>query len=86
MNSPKHSPTSLQNGPGQIRATARTPHLPPRSHSFRMAKELDPNLKFDPSDIFYSTELRCPNCDRISEDSICSCGATIQHPDTGELP
>ncbi len=86
MNSPKNSPTSLQNGPRQIRATVHTPYLPIWFHRFNDAEKPDPSLKFDPSDIFYSTELRCPNCDRISEDSICSCGATIQHPDTGELP
>jgi len=38
----------------------------------------------DAFDIFYPIELICPNCDQISSDLICSCGATIQHPDSGD--
>lgn len=37
------------------------------------------------SDMVLPTELPCPNCGRISADAICSCGATIQHPDSGDL-
>ena len=85
MNSPKHSPTGLQNGPRQIRLTVHTPYLPIWFRRFNDAEKPDPDLKVDPSDINYPSELRCPNCDQISADSICSCGATIQHPNTGEL-
>ena len=83
---PAYPPIRTQSSPDRNLAKVHPPQMPPWFHSFRMAKELDPSLKFDPSDIFYSTELRCPNCNQFSADSICSCGATIQHPDTGELP
>ena len=86
MNSPNHSPTGLQNGPRQIRATVHTPYLQIWFRRFYDAEKPDQDLKVDPSDINYPSELRCPNCDRISADSICDCGAAIQHPNIGELP
>ena len=85
MISTQHSPTGLRIIPGQTGVTVYSPYLPIWFHRFRTAKEPDPDLKVDPSDINYPSELRCPNCDQISADSICSCGATIQHPNTGEL-
>jgi hypothetical protein len=86
MISPRHIPIHTQSSPKRYVAAVRTPYLPPQFHRISPAEEPDPNLKFDPSDIFYPTELRCPNCDQISADSICSCGAAIRHPNTGELP
>ena len=86
MISTQHSPTGPRSIPGQTVVTVYSPYLPIWFRRFNDAEKPDPNLKFDPSDIFYSTELRCPNCDQFSADSICSCGATIQHPNTGELP
>ena len=70
----------------QTGVTVYSPYLPIWFHRFRTAEEPDPDLKVDPSDINYPSELRCPNCDQFSADSICICGATIQYPNTGELP
>ena len=86
MISLKSPSTILQSSPDQTGATIHTPDLPIWFQRFRTTEEPDSDLKFDPSDINYPSELRCPNCDQFSADSICSCGATIQHPDTGELP
>ena len=86
MISVKSPSTVSQSAPDQTGGTIHTPHLSIWFHRFRTTEEPDSDLEFEPADIMYPTELRCPNCDRISEDSICSCGATIQHPDTGELP
>ena len=86
MISTQHSPTGLRIIPGQTGVTVYSPYLPIWFHRFRTAKEPDPDLKVDPSDINFTSELRCPNCDQFSADSICICGATIQHPNTGELP
>ena len=86
MISTQHSPTGPGIISGQPGATIYTPHIPIWFHRFKDAEEPDPDLKFDPSDINYPSELRCPNCDQFSADSICICGATIQHPNTGELP
>ena len=57
-----------------------------RFHKGRLSGETDKFFEAlpDASDIFYPTELICPNCDQISSDLICSCGATIQHPDSGD--
>ena len=85
MISTQHSPTGLRIIPGQTGVTEYSPYLPIWFHRFRTAKEPDPDLKVDPSDINFTSELRCPNCDRISADSICDCGAAIQHPNLGEL-
>ena len=82
----KSSSTVPQSAPDQTGATIHTPHLPIWFHRFNAAEEPDPDLKVDPSDINYPSEIRCPNCDRISADSICDCGAAIQHPNIGELP
>ena len=76
----------LQSAPDQTGATVNTPHLPIWFHRFRTTEEPDSDLKVDPSDINYPSELRCPNCDHISAGSICDCGAAIQHPNIGELP
>jgi len=84
MISTQHSPTGLRIIPGQTGVTVYSPYLPIWFHRFNNAEEPDPDLKFDPSDINYPSELRCPNCDQISSDLICSCGATIQHPDSGD--
>ena len=81
----KSPSTVLKSALGQTRATIHTPHLPIWFHRFRTAKEPDPDLKVDPADINFTSELRCPNCDRISAYLICSCGAMIQHPDSGDL-
>ena len=86
MISTQHSPTGLRIIPGQTGVTVYSPYLPIWFHRFRTAKEPDPDLKVDPSDINFTSELRCPNCDQFSADSICICGATIQLPNTGELP
>ena len=86
MISLKSTSTVSQSAPDQTGATIHTPDLPIWFHRFRTAEEPDPNLKFDISDIFYPTELRCPSCDQISADAICSCGATIQHPNQGKQP
>ena len=85
MISVKSPSTVPQSAPDQTGATLHTPHLPIWFHRFRTTEEPDSDLEFEPADIIYTTELRCPNCDQISADSICSCGATIQHPNTGEL-
>ena len=82
---PAYPPIRAQSSPDLNLAKVHLPQIPPWSHRFKTVEEPDPNLKLDPSDVFYPTELRCPNCDQISADLICSCGATIQHPDTGEL-
>ena len=71
---------------GQTGVMVYSPYLPIWFDRFRTAEEPDPDLKVDPSDINYPSEIRCPNCDRISADSICDCGAAIQHPNIGELP
>ena len=86
MISVKSPSTVPQSAPDQTGATIHTPHLSIWFHRFRTTEEPDSDLKFDPSDINYPSELRCPNCDRISADSICDCGAAIQHPNVGELP
>ena len=86
MISTQHSPTGLRIIPGQTGVMVYSPYLPIWFHRFRTAEEPDPDLKVDPSDINYPSELRCPNCDRISAGSICDCGAAIQHPNIGELP
>ena len=84
MISTQHPPTGPRIIPGQTGVTVYSPYLPIWFHRFNNAEEPDPDLKFDPSDINYPSELRCPNCDQISSDLICSCGATIQHPDSGD--
>ena len=86
MISLQHSLTGPRSTSGQPGATIYTPDIPIWFHRFRTAKEPDPDLKVDPSDINFTSELRCPNCDQFSADSICICGATIQLPNTGELP
>ena len=86
MISTQHSPTGLRIIPGQTGVTVYSPYLPIWFHRFNDAEKPDPDLKVDPSDINYPSELRCPNCDQFSADSICICGATIQHPNTGEIP
>ena len=85
MISVKSTSTVLQSSPGQPEATIHTPPLPIWFHRFRTSVEPESDLEFEPADIMCPTELRCPNCDRVSTDLICSCGATIQHPDSGEL-
>ena len=80
-----YPPTDLRIAFGQTGVTVYSPYLPIWFQRFRTAEEPDPDLKVDPSDINFTSELRCPNCDQFSADSICSCGATIQHPNTGEL-
>jgi hypothetical protein len=42
--------------------------------------------KNTPFPIWYASQILCPNCDQFSSDSICSCGATIQHPNKGRQP
>ncbi len=86
MISLKSPSTILQSSPDQTGATIHTPDLPIWFQRFRTTEELDSDFEFEPEDIIYPTELRCPNCDRISTDSICDCGAVIQHPNIGELP
>ena len=86
MISPKHTPNSLQRAYRRTGAMEHTPQLPIWFNRFNAVEEPDPDLKVDPSDINYPSEIRCPNCDRISADSICDCGAAIQHPNIGELP
>ena len=87
MISPKHSPTVLLSTPKQTGATLHAPNLLIWFHRFKTAEEPESNLNFDPSDISYSHELRCPNCDRISSDSICSsCGTAIKQSNSGETP
>ncbi len=70
---------------GQTGVMVYSPYLPIWFHRFRTTGEPDSDLEFEPADINYLSELRCPNCDRISADSICDCGAAIQHPNLGEL-
>ena len=84
MISTQHSPTGLRIIPGQTWVTVYSPYLPIWFDRFRTTVEPDSDLEFEPADIIYPTELRCPNCDRISAYLICSCGATIQHPDSGD--
>lgn len=86
MISLKSPSTILQISPDQTGATIHTPDLPIWFHRFRTTGEPDSDLEFEPADINYLSEIRCPNCDRISADSICDCGAAIQHPNIGELP
>ena len=81
-----YPPTDLRIAFGQTGVTVYRPYLPIWFHRFSNVEQPDPDLKVDPSDINYPSELRCPNCDQFSADSICICGATIQHPNTGELP
>ena len=85
MISVKSPSTVTQSAPGQTRATIHTPHLPIWFRRFRTNEEPDSDLEFEPADIIYLTELRCPNCDLISNGLICSCGSMIQHPDSGDL-
>ena len=84
MISLKSPSTVLQSAPDQTGATIHTPHLPIWFHRFRTTEEPDSDLEFEPADIVYPTELRCPNCDLISNGLISSCGAMIQQPNTGE--
>ena len=81
----KSSSTVPQSAPDQTGATIHTPHLPIWFHRFRTTEEPDSDFEFEPEDISYPTELRCPNCDRISAYLICSCGVMMQHPDSGDL-
>ena len=60
MISTQHSPTGLRIIPGQTGVMVYSPYLPIWFHRFRTAKEPDPDLKVDPSDINYPSELRCP--------------------------
>ena len=85
MISVKFPSTVPQSAPGQTGATIHTPHLSIRFHRFRTTEGPDSDLEFEPADIIHPTELRCPNCDRISAYLICSCDAMIQHPDSGDL-
>ena len=85
MISTQHSPTGPRIIPVQTGVTVYSPFLPIWFHRFNNAEEPDPDLKFDPSDINYPSELRCPNCDQLSFDSICRCGAMIQHLDSGDF-
>ena len=85
MISVKSPSTVPQSAPDPTGATIHTPHLPIWFHRFRTTEEPDSDFEFEPEDIIYPTELRCPNCDRISAYLICSCGAMIQHPDSGDL-
>ena len=85
MISVKSPSTVPQSAPDQTGATIHTPHLLIWFHRFRTTEEPDSDLEFEPADITYPTELRCPNCDRVINDLICICGAMIQHPDSGEL-
>ena len=86
MISVKSSSTVSQSAPDQTGATIHTPHLSIWFHRFRTTEEPESNVEFEPADIIYPTELRCPNCDRVSTDLICRCDAMIQHPDAGDLP
>ena len=86
MISLKSHSSALHSAPGLSGATIHNPHLPIWFDRFRTTEEPDSDLEFEPADINYPSELRCPNCDQFSADSICICGATIQHPNTGELP
>ena len=85
MISVKSPSTVPQGAPDPTGATIHTPHLPIWLHCFRTTEEPDSDFEFEPEDIIYPTELRCPNCDRISAYLICSCDAMIQHPDSGDL-
>ena len=85
MISVKSPSTVPQSAPDQTGATIHTPHLPICFHRFRTTEEPDSDLEFEPADITYPTELRCPNCDRVSTNLICSCGAMIQHLNKGEF-
>ena len=85
MISVKSPSTVPQSAPDQTGATINTPHLLIWFHLFRTTEEPDSDLEFEPADIMYPTELRCPNCDRVSTNLICRCGAMIQHPDSGDL-
>ena len=80
-----YPPTDLRLASGQPGATIYTPHIPIWFDRFNAVEEPDPDLKVDPSDINYPSELRCPNCDQLGFDSICGCCAMIQHPDSGDL-
>ena len=86
MISVKSSSTVPQSAPDQTGATIHTPHLPIWFRRFRTTEESDSDLEFEPADIIYPTELRCPNCDRVSTNLICRCGAMIQHPDARDYP
>ena len=83
---PRHTPIHTQSSPNMYVARVPKSYLPTRFDSVSSAEDPEPNWKVDPSDINYPSELRCPNCDQFSADSICICGATIQHPNIGELP
>ena len=78
--------TDLRIAFGQTGVTVYSPYLPIWFDRFNAVEEPDPDLKVDSLDINYPSEIRCPNCDRISTDSICDCGTAIQHPNIGELP
>ena len=86
MISPRHTPIHTQSSPNMYVARVPTSYLLARFEPISSVEDPEPNWRFDPSDINFTSELRCPNCDQFSADSICICGATIQHPDTGELP
>jgi|GEM_PF-1429761 len=85
MISHKHLLKGPQNIPGQAKAGIHSPQLPTWFHRFTNEQEPNPHWKTDSSDLFYPSELRCPNCDQLSFDSICRCGAMIQHPDSGDF-
>ena len=85
MISVKSPSTVPQSAPDQTGATTHTPHLLMWFQRFRTTVEPDSDLEFEPADIIYPTELGCPNCDLISNGLICSCGAMMQHPDSGDL-
>ena len=86
MISPRHNPEHPQSSPNMYVARVPTSYLLTQFQPVSSAEDPESNWKFDPSDINYPSELRCPNCDRISAGSICDCGAAIQHPNIGELP
>jgi len=77
--------TDLRIAFGQTGVMVYSPYLPIWFDRFRTAEEPDPDLKVDPSDINYPSEIRCPNCDELTTDLICRCGATIHQPNTGEF-
>ena len=85
MISVKSPSTVPQSAPDQTGAAIHTPHPSIWFHRFRTTEEPDSDLEFESADIIYPTELRCPNCDRISAYLICSCGVMMQHPDSGDL-
>jgi len=80
-----YPPTDLRIAFGQTGVTVYSPYLPIWFDRFNAVEEPDPDLKVDPSDINYPSEIRCPNCDELTTDLICRCGATIHQPNTGEF-